>query len=99
MQNAGVSLYFRSNFKAYPMQKLLTFAAIALSSAAVAQTDSSAFYLQKALDEKAKGRRMEVVKALEKAQTFNKANQQVIAELGSAYLDIRMLAKAREKFS
>jgi tetratricopeptide (TPR) repeat protein len=81
------------------MHKIVTLAALALSSAAFAQTDSSVIYLQKALDEKAKGRRMEVVKALEKAQTFNKANRQVVAELATAYLDIRMLPKAREKFS
>lgn len=72
--------------------------AFTASSVALAQTDSSTVYLQKALDEKAKGRKNEVVKALEKAQNFNKANQQVVAELATAYLDIRMLAKAREKF-
>lgn len=42
---------------------------------------------------------MEVVKALEKAKTYNKANTQVISELGNAYLEVRMLAKARETFS
>ena len=42
---------------------------------------------------------MEVVKALEKAKTFNKANTQVISELANAYLDVRMLARARETFS
>lgn len=41
---------------------------------------------------------MEVVKALEKAEKFNGKNPQVIGELANAYLDIRMLAKAREKF-
>lgn len=82
------------------MQKnLLAAAAIFLSSAAFAQTDSSTIYLQKALDEKAKGRRMEVVKALEKAERFNPKNTQVVSELATAYLDIRLLAKAREKFT
>lgn len=82
------------------MQKnLLAAAAIFFSSAAFAQTDSSAIYLQKALDEKAKGRRMEVVKALEKAERFNPKNIQVVSELATAYLDIRLLAKAREKLT
>lgn len=76
----------------------LTAALAALTTAAFAQTDSSGIYLQKALEEKAKGRRMEVVKALEKAEKFNQNNQQVVGELATAYLDIRMLAKAREKF-
>lgn len=82
------------------MRKLLLTTAVAvLSTAAFAQTDSSDFYLQKAVEEKAKGRRMEVVKALEKAEKFNAKNQQVIGELATAYVDIRMLAKAREKFT
>lgn len=82
------------------MRKLLLTTIVAvLSTAAFAQTDSSDFYLQKAGEEKAKGRRMEVVKALEKAEKFNPKNPNVIGELATAYLDIRMLAKAREKFS
>lgn len=77
---------------------LLSAAATLFSTALFAQTDSSAFFLQKALDEKAKGRKMEVVKALEKAQTFNKSDKEIVSELATAYLDVRMLAKAREKF-
>jgi tetratricopeptide (TPR) repeat protein len=81
------------------MRKIVLTAAIAVfSTASFAQIDSSGFYLQKALEEKAKGRKMEVIKALEKAQNFNKANQQVVTELANAYLDVRMLAKAKEKF-
>ena len=76
---------------------LAAFAAI-VSSSASAQTDSSAFYLQKAFDEKTKGRRMEVVKALEKAHTFNATNKEILAEMANAYLDVRLLAKARETF-
>lgn len=90
---------FNAKFKQYPMQKFVLTAAVAFfSMAAFAQTDSSGFYLQKALEEKVKGRRMEVVKALEKAEKFNASNQQVVSELATAYLDIRLLAKAREKF-
>lgn len=81
------------------MYKFMLAAATLFSAAAFAQTDSSAFYLQKALGEKAKGRRMEVVKALEKAQTYNAKDPQVVSELANAYLEIRLLAKAREKFA
>lgn len=82
------------------MRKLvLAASATMFSLASFAQADSSGFYFQKALDEKAKGRKMEVVKALEKAQTFTKTDKQVVNELANAYLDVRMLAKAREKFA
>src|ERR1051326_4885557 len=72
--------------------------AIAIASVSFAQADSSNFYLQKAQEEKAKGRKLEVVKNLEKAYNFNQKNQKVVTELANAYVDIRMLAKAREKF-
>lgn len=77
---------------------LLTAAAAAISISSFAQTDSSAFFLQKALDEKAKGRRMEVVKNLEKAYGYNKANVQVVSELATAYQSVNFYAKAKEKF-
>ncbi len=75
-----------------------TAAFCAIAVFAFSQSDSSAFYLQKGLDEKVKGRRMEVVKQLEKAFSFNKTNQQVISELGSAYVAINFFSKAKEKF-
>jgi tetratricopeptide (TPR) repeat protein len=77
---------------------LLTAAFAAFTASAFAQTDSSAFYLQKGLDEKAKGRRMEVVKQLEKAYGFNKNNPQVVTELANAYMEVKFYAKAKEKF-
>ena len=81
------------------MHKPITAAAFCLLAAgSFAQTDSSAFYLQKGLDEKAKGRRMEVVKNLEKAYGYNKNNLQVVTELGNAYFSVNFLAKAKEKF-
>jgi len=81
------------------MQKsVITAAFAALSLSAFAQTDSSSFYLQKGLDEKLKGRRMEVVKNLEKAYNFNKSNLPVVTELGNAYFAVNFLGKAKEKF-
>lgn len=80
--------------------KKIIFPAVAtlLSLASFAQTDSSAIYLQKALEEKARGRKMEVVKNLEKAEKFSQKNSQVVEELALAYLDVRLLPKAKETF-
>lgn len=81
------------------MYKITTLAVAAiLSATAYSQTDSAHLFLQKALDEKARGRRMEVVKNLEKAYGYNKANQQVISELASAYTAVNFYAKAKEKY-
>jgi tetratricopeptide (TPR) repeat protein len=77
---------------------ILTSTFVVVSYASFAQTDSSAFYLQKGLDEKAKGRRMEVVRQLEKAYSFNKSNVQVVSELANAYMEVKFYAKAKEKF-
>ncbi len=78
----------------------ITLMAVAVSffTTAFSQTDSSAFYLQKGHDEKAKGRRMEVVKQLEKAYSFNKSNLQVVTELAAAYAEVKFYGKARDKF-
>ena len=80
------------------LKPLFTAAFATLAAAALAQSDSSDFYLKKALDEKAKGRRMEVVKNLEKAYGYNKSNLTTVTELAAAYNEIKFYAKAREKY-
>jgi len=81
------------------MYKIFLTAVIsAISFTSFSQTDSSAFYLQKGLDEKTKGRRMEVVKQLEKAYSYNKNDQQIVSELANAYMEVKFYAKAKEKF-
>jgi hypothetical protein len=53
------------------MYKIPCTAALCIITAtSFAQSDSSTFYLQKGMEEKAKGRRMEVVKQLEKSLQF-----------------------------
>ncbi len=42
---------------------------------------------------------MEVIRHLEKAQTFNRNNKEVVNALAAAYLDVRMLAKARAAYA
>ena len=77
---------------------ILTAAALGISTALLAQTDSSAFYYQKGLEEKTKGRKMESLKQFEKAYTFNKNNQQLVNEMALAYMDLRLYPKAKETF-
>jgi Predicted N-acetylglucosaminyl transferase len=62
------------------------------------QADSSAFYYQKGLAEKQKGRRMESVKQFEKAYTYRQDDKALISELAAGYLDTRRYGQAREKF-
>jgi tetratricopeptide (TPR) repeat protein len=71
---------------------------LAISSALFAQSDSSVFYFQKALDEKTKGHAMIAVQQLEKAYNFNKNDKQVVSELAAEYLSLRRYAQARDKF-
>ena len=81
------------------MRKFIFTAAIAaITSASFAQTDSATFFLQKGLDERAKGRRMEVVKNLEKAYNYNKSSAEIAKHLADAYREVNFYAKAKEKY-
>lgn len=70
-----------------------------ISVSAFSQADSATVYLKKGMEEKSKGRRMEVVRALEKAYKFDKTNKEVVKELADALHEIRMYAQAREKYT
>ena len=76
----------------------LLLAASFFAASSFAQSDSAAFYLQKGLDEKTKGRRMEVVKHLENAYSFDKNSIEVTKHLGDAYNEVKFYAKAKEKY-
>jgi len=65
---------------------------------AFSQTDSSAFFLQKGLEEKTIGRRMESLKHFEKAYQYKNDDKQIVSELAAAYLDLRRYAQAKQKF-
>jgi Flp pilus assembly protein TadD len=81
------------------MKKIL-FTAFVLTASTIlfAQGDSSAFYLQKGLDEKAKGRSLVALQQFEKAYSFNKNDKQIVSELAGSYLNLRRYAQAKEKF-
>jgi tetratricopeptide (TPR) repeat protein len=69
-----------------------------LSSGVFAQTDSSKFYLQKGLEEKQKGRRMESLKNFEKGIKYDSTDKALLDELASAYIDIRKYYQAKETY-
>lgn len=77
---------------------ILTGAVLGISTFIFAQTDSSTYFLQKGIEEKGKGRRMESLKQFEKAYSYNKDSREVVSELAAAYLDLRRYAQAREKY-
>lgn len=60
--------------------------------------DSADFFLQKGLQEKAKGRRLESLKNFEKAEKYDPSRMEIIAELASAYHDLRRYGFARDKY-
>lgn len=77
---------------------ILTTVVLGLCSASFAQSDSSAFYFQKGLDEKAKGRKMESLKQFEKAYSYSNTNKEIVSQLAATYLDLRRYPQAKEKF-
>jgi len=85
--------------KSYPMLrvKLLVFI-ISISSSLSAQTDSATYFLQKGLDEKQKGRRMESLRNFERAAKYDSTNKVLVEELASAYLDLRKYYQAKEAY-
>ncbi|MCX6319188.1 MAG: tetratricopeptide repeat protein [Bacteroidetes bacterium] len=61
-------------------------------------TDSADYFLQKGLLEKQNGRRMESLRNFEKAAKYDANNKAIVAELASAYFDLRKYTQARESF-
>lgn len=97
-----------SNPKLNPMYRFIFSACILIAAGSVSAqtafnkvnigTDSAGFYLQKGLEEKQNGRRLESLKYFEKAIKFDSINKAVTAELASAYLDLRRYPQARLTF-
>src|SRR5690348_4558533 len=71
---------------------------VLISTFAFAQADSSNYFLQKGLDEKQKGRRMESLKDFEKSFKYDSSNKVMLNELASAYLDLRKYYQAKETY-
>jgi tetratricopeptide (TPR) repeat protein len=81
------------------MRKIFLMATVlSISTMLFAQTDSASIFLQKGLDEKAKGRLMESLKQFEKAYSYNKNDKQIVSELAATYVGVRRYGQAREKY-
>jgi tetratricopeptide (TPR) repeat protein len=68
------------------------------SNSAISSPDSADYFLQKGLQEKQNGRRLESLKNFEKAFKYDPSNKAVVTELASAYLDLRKYHNARESY-
>ena len=62
------------------------------------QADSSKYFLQKGLEEKQKGRRMESLKNFEKGFRYDSSDKLMLGELASAYMDLRKYYQAKETY-
>jgi len=60
--------------------------------------DSAEYFLQKGLQEKQTGRRLESLKNFEKGAKYDTTNKVLITELASAYYDLRKYTQAREYY-
>lgn len=76
----------------------LAFSQTSTNQVKLNQTDSAGYFLQKGLDEKAKGRRLESLKYFEKAVKYDASNKTIVSELASAYLDLRRYGFARDSY-
>lgn len=87
--------------KTFPLAVILT-ASLIFSKEATAGfnggPDSTEYYLQKGLEEKKNGRRLESLKNFEKAASFDASNKTLMNELALAYLDLRRYGQARDMF-
>jgi len=77
---------------------ILAAACTLFAATAFSQSDSANIYLNKGLEEKTRGRRMESLKHFEKAYGYNKEDKKIVSELSAAYLDLRRYPQAKEKF-
>ena len=109
-----MSSIYKSILKENPMRRSILLCSFALALApAFAQTesltqgavisanptvDSADFFLQKGLQEKQNGRRLESLKNFEKAARYDANSRSIVAELASAYHDLRKYNLAVEHY-
>ena len=74
------------------------FASAQSPSPSVTNIDSATYFLQKGLDEKKVGRRMQSLKNFESAANYDKANKVILKELAVAYYDLRKYTQARNTY-
>ena len=77
---------------------MLAFSQTPVTNTSISNPDSSAFYLQKGLQEKQTGRRMEAFKNFEKAYKHDNSNKTVVSELANSYNDLRKYPQAKDTY-
>jgi tetratricopeptide (TPR) repeat protein len=60
--------------------------------------DSATYFLQKGMDEKKIGRRMESLKNFEKAFKYDNTNKVIVNELAASYFDLRKYSHAKDTY-
>lgn len=60
--------------------------------------DSATYFLQKGMDEKKTGRRMESLRNFEKAFKYDNTNKVIVNELAASYFDLRKYSHAKETY-
>jgi tetratricopeptide (TPR) repeat protein len=68
------------------------------SNITITSVDSADYFLQKGLQEKQNGRRLESLKNFEKAAKYDPNSKVITTELASAYLELRKYNQARDSF-
>jgi tetratricopeptide (TPR) repeat protein len=96
---------FSKLLKAHPMiRKTILFILLAFSSQllfsqnSVSNIDSATYFLQKGMDEKKIGRRMESLRNFEKAYKYDNTNKVIVNELAANYFDLRKYSHAKDTY-
>ena len=72
----------------------ILFSHTVMAQSSTTSADSAQLYFQKGMQEKQKGRKMEVLKKLEKSLTYLPGDKQITEELAAAYYDLRKYDKS-----
>src|SRR5688500_6845149 len=80
------------------LSSILAFSQTPVNNTSISNPDSAVFYLQKGLQEKQTGRRMEAFKNFEKAYKLDSNNKTVVSELAAACYDLRKYLQAKDTY-
>src|SRR5204863_7362244 len=71
---------------------------LVFSQNTVTNIDSATYFLQKGMDEKKIGRRMESLRNFEKAFKYDNTNKVIVNELAASYVDLRKFSNAKDTY-
>lgn len=77
---------------------LFVFSQTSVTTIAASNSDSAVFFLQKGLQEKQSGRKLESFKNFEKAYKFDSNNKEVVSQLAAACFDLRKYSQAKDMY-